>query len=81
MTPTELADYLDQNVEAMFACEQVHIDEAAAMLRQQHTDLEHMWMANTVLEAEIKALKERLEDCSCQGGHSEAWLKAKGRLK
>ena len=33
------------------------IPEAIAMLRQQQADLEHMWMANTVLEAEIEALK------------------------
>jgi len=32
-------------------------------------------------QAEIEALKEQLADCTCQGGHSEAWLKAKGRLK
>ena len=46
-------------------------------------------------EAEVKSLKElnrlcrktmreqaeELEDCVCQGGHSEAYLKAKGRLK
>ena len=34
MNATELADYLDNNVEAMYACEQVHIDEAAIMLRK-----------------------------------------------
>jgi hypothetical protein len=34
--------------------------QTALMLRQQQADLEHMWMANTVLEAEIEALKEQL---------------------
>mgnify|MGYP001001309819 CR=1 FL=1 len=34
MNANELADYLDENVEAEFACEQVHIDEAVIMLRQ-----------------------------------------------
>jgi hypothetical protein len=29
---------------------------------------------------EIEQLKEVLEDCTCQGGHSEAYLKAKGKL-
>ena len=28
---------------------------------------------------EIEQLKEKLEDCTCQGGHSEAYLKAKGK--
>jgi len=32
-------------------------------------------------QAEIEAFKEQLADCTCQGGHSQAWLKAKGRLK
>jgi hypothetical protein len=32
---------------------------AAAQLRQQQADLEHMWMANTVLEAENAALKAK----------------------
>ena len=34
MNANELADYLDENVEAEFTCEQVHIDEAVIMLRQ-----------------------------------------------
>ena len=34
MNANELADYLDENVEAEFACEQVHIDEAVIMLRK-----------------------------------------------
>ena len=32
------------------------------------------------LHQEIYLLKEKLENCTCQGGHSEAYLKAKGRL-
>ena len=32
-------------------------------------------------EARAKKLEQQLEDCVCQGGHSEAYLKAKGRLK
>ena len=43
------------------------VNRAATMLRQQ--------------QAEIEALKTELEDCVCQAGHSEAYLKAKGRLK
>jgi hypothetical protein len=36
--------------------------EIATMLRQQQADLEHMWMANTVLEAEIEALKVKAHE-------------------
>ena len=43
------------------------MEVAATMLRQQ--------------QAEIEALKEQSEDCTCQGGQSEAYLKAKGKLK
>ena len=35
--------------------------QAATQLRQQQADLEHMWMANTVLEAENSALKAKLD--------------------
>jgi hypothetical protein len=28
----------------------------------------------------INELEEDLKDCTCQGGHSEAYLKAKGKL-
>ena len=28
---------------------------------------------------DIKTLKAELEDCTCQGGHSEAYLKVKGK--
>jgi prefoldin subunit 5 len=44
-----------------------YLTDAATLIRQQ--------------QAEIEALKEQLEDCTCQGGHSEAYLKAKGKLK
>lgn len=33
------------------------------------------------LQTEIEALKEQIEDCTCQGGHSEAYLIAKGRVQ
>jgi len=41
------------------------LEEISDMLRQQ--------------AQEIKQLKEALQDCTCQGGHSEAYLKAKGK--
>ena len=40
MNATELADYLDNNVEAMIMSEQTHIDQAATMLRQQQAEIE-----------------------------------------
>ena len=40
MTANELADYLDNNVEAMLMSEQPHIDQAATMLRQQQAEIE-----------------------------------------
>ena len=47
MNANELADYLDNNVEAMLMSEQIHIDQAAIMLRQQ--------------QAQIEALKEYMK--------------------
>ena len=39
MNANELADYLDNNVEAMIMSEQQHIDKAATMLRQQDKEI------------------------------------------
>lgn len=41
-TPYELADYLDNNVEAMLMSEQHYIDEAAIMLRKQQLTIEDL---------------------------------------
>jgi len=65
MNANELADLLEQDMEEGFGLG--FLKDAVTMLRQQ--------------QAEIEALKEQLEDCTCQGGHSEAYLKAKGKLK
>jgi hypothetical protein len=40
MNANELADYLDNNVEAMLFSEQSYIDQAATMLRQQQAEIE-----------------------------------------
>ena len=42
MTANELADYLDNNVEAMLFSEQSYIDQAATMLRQQQAEIEQL---------------------------------------
>lgn len=81
MTPLELADYLDNNVEAMLFTEQKHIDEAAVLIRHLFQMYWDMHELNHRHWSELQELKGKLEDCTCQGGHSDAWLKAKGRLK
>ena len=48
MNANELADYLDNNLDANFMSEQKYIDQAATMLRHQ--------------QAEIKALKNEIMD-------------------
>jgi hypothetical protein len=45
MNANELADYLDNNVEAMLMSEQPHIDQAATMLRQQQAEIEKLRQA------------------------------------
>jgi hypothetical protein len=69
MTANELADMLAKSSIRKVSQGEVVVDifEIATMLRQQ--------------QVEIEVLKEQLEDCTCQGGHSEAYLKAKGKLK
>ena len=58
--------------------------EAANMLRQQAKEIEQLnfVLKNLTLATnkKINELEENLKDCTCQGGHSEAYLKAKGKL-
>jgi hypothetical protein len=66
MNANELADYLDNSVEAMIMSEQPYIDQAAAMLRQQ--------------QAEIEMLKKLLDDFGITvnkkaAKYSDAWWK------
>ena len=42
MNANELADYLDNNVEAMIMSEQQHIDKASTMLRQQQAEIDRL---------------------------------------
>ena len=70
MNANELADYLDNNVEAMIMSEQPYIDQAATMLRQQ--------------QAEIEALKkeaalQRLSDFTQEADNEPvAWMRLTG---
>ena len=50
MNANELADYLDNNVEAMIMSEQTHIDQAATMLRQQQNEIEDLKSANRFIQ-------------------------------
>ena len=75
MNANELADYLDEFYKKYVPNDA--FEESANMLRQ-------FGLAESIIkqqQLEIEALKEQLEDCTCQGGHSEAYLKAKGKLK
>ena len=64
MTANELADYLDNNVEAMIMSEQQHIDKASTMLRQQQERIkqleetqEYLYKTHDADKAQIEALK------------------------
>ena len=58
MNANELAyELYDLDVQASQQSLNDWAEQAASMLHKQHADLEHMWMANTVLEVEIEALK------------------------
>jgi hypothetical protein len=85
MTANELADLLFER--AKWDGKQVpsNLDELCyAMLRKQAQEIEQLnfVLKNLTLATnkKINELEEALEDCTCQGGHSEAYLKAKGRL-
>jgi hypothetical protein len=74
MNANELADYLDNNVEAMIMSEQQHIDQAATMLRQQQAEIEalrslslrrenlgYFYDLHARQQAEIEALKQIID--------------------
>ena len=73
-TPNELADALKNwlgNREQLLA--------AANMLQDQAKQIERLKEDISEYQQEILQLISDLEDCTCQGGHSEAYLKAKGK--
>jgi uncharacterized membrane protein YkoI len=59
MNANELADYMDENIDAYYASEQKYLDKAATMLRQQQAEIEAL-KAKTLTDEEIIdiALKE-----------------------
>jgi hypothetical protein len=56
MNANELADYLDNSVEAMIMLEQPYIDQAATMLRKQQEEIEY-WKAMFEKAMEIQEVK------------------------
>jgi uncharacterized membrane protein YgaE (UPF0421/DUF939 family) len=91
MTANQLADklgecscvYYDSTTNQYF--DDVKLSkEVATMLRKQAQTIERLnfVLKNLVLATnkKIDELEEALQDCTCQGGHSEAYLKAKGKL-
>ena len=59
MNANELADYLDNNVEAMIMSEQQHIDKAATMLRKQQESIEGLNRDYDLLFAEHQLLLKK----------------------
>jgi len=84
----ELADWLDKKANvALTDYYGRHLRNASIMLRQQAQEIAvFKGQESNYLEMiddrdiQIAKLKEALQDCTCQGGHSEAYLKAKGKL-
>jgi len=62
----------------------IYIKDAVIVLQQQAQEIEQLKenLHNKIISSarRILILEEKLEDCTCQGGHSEAYLKAKGKL-
>ena len=78
MNALELANEIEKGGKDGF-----YQDEMVAILRQQAKAIEdyRFVLRNLTLATSKKIgdLEEELEDCTCQGGHSEAYLKAKGK--
>jgi hypothetical protein len=82
MTVNELADELDNIWDN--ECRNPVISKSADMLKQQAQEIEdfRFVLRNLTLATskKIGELEADLEGCTCQGGHSEAYLKIKGKL-
>jgi hypothetical protein len=79
MNALELANEIEKGGKDGF-----YQDEMVAILREQAKEIEdfRFVLRNLTLATskKIGELEEELEDCTCQGGHSEAYLKVKGKL-
>jgi hypothetical protein len=65
-------EVLNQSYEILFK----HRIEQEKEIEQLNFVLKNLTLATN---KKINELEEQLEDCTCQGGHSEAYLKAKDR--
>ena len=91
MTANELADEIEdyeneigvkfsKTIGTMLRQQEQTIERYHNMLRDKDINIEYLREKLIASIDDIKTLKTELEDCTCQGGHSEAYLKAKGKL-
>jgi hypothetical protein len=85
----ELKDFHNDNSNSMYdiCFNPIYLtlfNDSADMLLKQEQKIEKLKkdLHNVIVRSaqEITQLRSDLEDCTCQGGHSEAYLKAKGKL-
>ena len=86
MSAIKLADQLKNTIDSdcLDSEEEEWYSEIETMLRQQAKEIEQLnfVLKNLTLATnkKINELEEDLKDCICQGGHSKAYLQAKGKL-
>jgi len=78
----ELKDFHNDNSNSMYdiCFNPIYLtlfNDSANMLRQQEQKIASLEKDLFMLQ---KHYDQLCEDCTCQGGHSEAYLKAKGKL-
>ena len=56
------------------------LENSAIMLRQQEKEIEQLKLNLRLVMLDNSSLRKELENCTCQDGHSETYLKVKGRL-
>jgi hypothetical protein len=62
MNANELADYLDNNIDAMLMSEQKYIDESATMLRQQQKDIVVLKNALAIMNLNAESILKEAQD-------------------
>ena len=78
ITVEQIIDELEHDIEIFE--EKLNVVKAfKLLLYQNNQDIKFLTKKNEELINENAVLRAELEDCICQGGHSEAYLKIKER--
>jgi hypothetical protein len=83
MTPDEVIHILDEGEYPGYYDEVAAVDCIKNLVKELKDQKNYLKITFEIIIQKIdlcNQLQQKLEDCTCQGGHSQAYLKAKGKL-